>query len=102
MRDVGEYLKGRRGAQGAAHLARDPLEFRRQESSASSRRAISRRRARARSGGRDRRPVPRAAHDAVETLLKKYGKRVIEKQYHQERLANIAIDLFAGSRPCRG
>jgi hypothetical protein len=37
----------------------------------------------------------RAAHGAVETLLKKYGKGVIEKEYHQERLANIAIDLYA-------
>ncbi len=37
----------------------------------------------------------RAAHGAVETLLRKYGKGVIEKEYHQERLANIAIDLYA-------
>ena len=27
--------------------------------------------------------------------MKKYGKGVIEKEYHQERLANIAIDLYA-------
>ena len=32
---------------------------------------------------------------AVETLLRKYGKGVIVKEYHHERLANIAIDLYA-------
>ncbi|HEX4439257.1 MAG TPA: acyl-CoA dehydrogenase family protein [Thermoanaerobaculia bacterium] len=37
----------------------------------------------------------RAAGGAVETLLKKYGKGVIEKEYHQERLANVAIELYA-------
>jgi acyl-CoA dehydrogenase family protein 9 len=37
----------------------------------------------------------RAMSGAVETLLRKYGKDVIGKQYHQERLANIAIDLYA-------
>jgi acyl-CoA dehydrogenase family protein 9 len=31
---------------------------------------------------------------AVETLLRKYGKGVITKEYHHERLANIAIDLY--------
>jgi len=36
----------------------------------------------------------RAAHGAVETLLRKYGKDVIAKEYHQERLANAAIDLY--------
>ncbi|MEX0879303.1 MAG: acyl-CoA dehydrogenase family protein [Thermoanaerobaculia bacterium] len=36
----------------------------------------------------------RAAGGAVETLLRKYGKGVIEKEYHQERLANVAIDLY--------
>jgi acyl-CoA dehydrogenase family protein 9 len=36
----------------------------------------------------------RAANGAVETLLRKYGKDVIAKEYHQERLANIAIDLY--------
>jgi acyl-CoA dehydrogenase family protein 9 len=36
----------------------------------------------------------RAAHGAVETLLRKYGKDVIAKEYHQERLANVAIDLY--------
>jgi len=37
----------------------------------------------------------RAANGAAETLLRKYGKGVISKEYHQERLANIAIDLYA-------
>jgi acyl-CoA dehydrogenase family member 9 len=37
----------------------------------------------------------RAAAGAVETLLRKYGKGVIGKEYHQERLANVAIDLYA-------
>jgi acyl-CoA dehydrogenase family protein 9 len=37
----------------------------------------------------------RAAASAVETLLLKYGKGVIGKEYHQERLANVAIDLYA-------
>lgn len=37
----------------------------------------------------------RAMSGAVETLLRKYGKDVIGKQYHQERLANVAIDLYA-------
>jgi len=37
----------------------------------------------------------RAANGAVETLLRKYGKGVIGKEYHQERLANVAIDLYA-------
>jgi len=32
---------------------------------------------------------------AVETLLRKYGKGVIQKEYQQERLANAAIDLYA-------
>lgn len=36
----------------------------------------------------------RTAGGAVETLLKKYGKDVIQKEYHQERLANVAIDLY--------
>ncbi len=36
----------------------------------------------------------RAAAGAVETLLSKYGKGVIGKEYHQERLANVAIDLY--------
>ncbi len=37
----------------------------------------------------------RATHSAVETLLRKYGKGVIQKEYHQERLSNIAVDLYA-------
>ncbi len=37
-----------------------------------------------------------ALANAVETLLRKYGKRVVDKQYHQERLASAAIELFAG------
>lgn len=37
----------------------------------------------------------RSAASAVETLLLKYGKGVIGKEYHQERLANVAIDLYA-------
>ncbi len=37
----------------------------------------------------------RSAAAAVETLLRKYGKNVIGKEYHQERLANVAIDLYA-------
>jgi acyl-CoA dehydrogenase family protein 9 len=36
-----------------------------------------------------------AASRILETLLLKYGKDVIGKQYHQERLANVAIDLYA-------
>ncbi len=36
-----------------------------------------------------------AAGGAVETILRKYGKNVLAKQYHQERLANVAIDLYA-------
>jgi acyl-CoA dehydrogenase family protein 9 len=37
----------------------------------------------------------RATGGAVETLLRKYGKDVIGKEYQQERLANVAIDLYA-------
>lgn len=33
--------------------------------------------------------------NAVETLLRKHGKRVVEKEYQQERLANVVIDLYA-------
>ncbi len=36
-----------------------------------------------------------AAAGAVETLLRKYGKGVLGKEYHQERLADVAIDLYA-------
>ncbi len=41
--------------------------------------------------------VSRAIHDlarAVEKLLIAHGKGVIEQQFHQERLANAAIDIF--------
>ncbi|HET7451813.1 MAG TPA: acyl-CoA dehydrogenase family protein [Thermoanaerobaculia bacterium] len=37
-----------------------------------------------------------AMANAVETLLRKYGKGIIEKEYQQERLANATIDLYAG------
>jgi acyl-CoA dehydrogenase family protein 9 len=36
----------------------------------------------------------RTVAGAGETLLRKYGKDVIQKEYHQERLANVAIDLY--------
>jgi acyl-CoA dehydrogenase family protein 9 len=35
------------------------------------------------------------ASSAVEVLLRKYGKGVLGKEYHQERLANVATDLYA-------
>jgi acyl-CoA dehydrogenase family protein 9 len=35
------------------------------------------------------------ATGAIETILRKYGKDVVGKEYHQERLANVAIDLYA-------
>jgi acyl-CoA dehydrogenase family member 9 len=41
--------------------------------------------------------VAKLVHDfglAVETLVLKYGKKIIEKQFLQERMANAAIDLF--------
>ena len=44
----------------------------------------------------------RAVGGAVETLLRKYGKGVIEKEYHQERLSNVAIDLYASRGPVPG
>ncbi len=37
-----------------------------------------------------------AMANAVETLLRKYGKGIIEKEYQQERLADATIDLYAG------
>ncbi len=37
----------------------------------------------------------RAMGGGAETLLRKYGKGVIQKQYHQDRLANVVIDLYA-------
>src|SRR5215831_10525106 len=39
---------------------------------------------------------PAAMANAVETLLRKYGKGIIEKEDQQERLANATIDLNAG------
>jgi len=36
----------------------------------------------------------RSTAGAVETLLRKYGKGVIAKEYQQERLANVVIDLY--------
>jgi acyl-CoA dehydrogenase family protein 9 len=41
--------------------------------------------------------VAEVIHDlalAVESLLMAHGKEIIEKQFHQERLANAAIDLY--------
>lgn len=41
--------------------------------------------------------VSDAIHDlaqAVEKVLMKHGKDIIERQFHQERLANAAIDIF--------
>jgi hypothetical protein len=41
--------------------------------------------------------VCKAVHDlagAVEKLLVTHGKDVIERQFHQERLANCAIDIY--------
>jgi hypothetical protein len=41
--------------------------------------------------------VAKCVHDlklAVEKLLIEHGKDVIERQFHQERLANAAIDIF--------
>ena len=41
--------------------------------------------------------VAEVIHDlalAVESLLMTHGKEIIEKQFHQERLANAAIDIF--------
>ena len=41
--------------------------------------------------------VARAVHDlalGVEKLLVHHGKDIIERQFHQERLANAAIDIF--------
>ena len=32
---------------------------------------------------------------AAETFLAKYGKDVLERQYQQERLANVGVDLYA-------
>ena len=41
--------------------------------------------------------VATAIHDlalAVEHLLIEHGKEIIEKQFHQERMANAAIDIY--------
>jgi acyl-CoA dehydrogenase family protein 9 len=32
---------------------------------------------------------------AAETFLSRYGKHILERQYQQERLANVAVDLYA-------
>jgi len=31
----------------------------------------------------------------VETILRKHGKQVVDREYQQERLADVLIDLFA-------
>jgi acyl-CoA dehydrogenase family protein 9 len=36
-----------------------------------------------------------AASNVLERVLRKHGKAVIEKQYQQERLANVVMDLYA-------
>ncbi len=36
-----------------------------------------------------------AASNVLERVLRKHGKKIIEKEYQQERLANIAMDLYA-------
>ena len=36
----------------------------------------------------------RAAGGAVEALLRRHGRGIIEREYQQERLANVAIDLY--------
>jgi len=36
----------------------------------------------------------RVLHGAIETLLRKHGEKVLEKQYQQERIADTAIDLY--------
>jgi len=44
--------------------------------------------------------VARAVHDlaiAVEKMLIAHGRDVIERQFHQERLANAAIDIYLSS-----
>jgi acyl-CoA dehydrogenase family protein 9 len=33
--------------------------------------------------------------NAVETILRKHGKKVIDREYQQERIANVVIDLYA-------
>ena len=36
-----------------------------------------------------------AASNVLERVLRKHGKAVIEKQYQQERVANVVMDLYA-------
>ncbi len=36
-----------------------------------------------------------AASNILERVLRKHGKKIIEKEYQQERLANIVMDLYA-------
>ena len=36
-----------------------------------------------------------AASNILERVLRKYGKKVIEREYQQERLANVVMDLYA-------
>src|SRR5204863_6942522 len=36
-----------------------------------------------------------AASNVLERVLRKHGKAVIERQYQQERLANVVMDLYA-------
>src|SRR4029078_4309965 len=31
---------------------------------------------------------------SVDTLLRRHGKAIIERQFHQQRLANVAIEVF--------
>jgi acyl-CoA dehydrogenase family protein 9 len=33
--------------------------------------------------------------NAAETILRKHGKKVVDREYQQERLADVAIDLYA-------
>ncbi|MDL2717166.1 MAG: hypothetical protein PT977_05385, partial [Acidobacteriota bacterium] len=32
---------------------------------------------------------------ACETILRKHGKKVVDKEYQQERIADVLIDLYA-------
>jgi acyl-CoA dehydrogenase family protein 9 len=36
-----------------------------------------------------------ALANAVQTLLQRHGKKIVEKEYQQERLSNVTIDLYA-------
>ena len=36
-----------------------------------------------------------AASNILERVLRKHGKKIIEKEYQQERLANVVMDLYA-------